>query len=273
MQWTSDILLDANRAWLNLVGIVRTYGTEVSPRELKTWELLGFKTLVDMNYPVVTCASRKLGYRFMAAEAAWILSGDNRVSTIAPYSKEIAKFSDEGLLYFGAYGPQFRDQLRHIVRSLIDDTYTRQAVMTLWRKNPPKTKDVPCTVSLHWMIRGHELHCFVNMRSSDVWLGVPYDWFNFSMMTGYIALLIREAIGFTMSLGALHFYANSQHLYETNERFVSNLSPIDNMFGSPVFLPYSFNKPDDLITYLWSMADGLAQDYKSGRIGYAPDKG
>ena len=273
MQWTSNILLDANRAWLNLVGCVRSQGTEVSPRELKTWELLGFKTLVDMNYPVVTCASRKLGYKFMAAEAAWILSGDNRVSTIAPYSKEIAKFSDEGLLYFGAYGPQFRDQVRHVINALIDDVSTRQAVMTLWRKNPPKTKDVPCTISLHWMIRDQQLHCFVNMRSSDVWLGVPYDWFNFSMMTGYIALLIKEAIGWELALGALHFYANSQHLYEKNERFASNLSLSDNVFESPVFLPYGFDKADDLIKYLWSMADGLGSSYKRGIIGYAPDKG
>jgi thymidylate synthase len=261
--------LIANGAWHSLVERLLKQGEEVSPRGIKTLELLGHKTVVDMNYPMVVSKERKLGYKFMAAEAAWILSGDNRVSTIKSYSKDIVNFSDDGLLYFGAYGPQFRDQIRHVITSLNNDESTRQAVITLWRKNPPATKDVPCTISLQWMVRDGHLNCFVDMRSSDVWLGVPYDWFNFTMMTGYIALLLRELNGTNYRLGALHFYAHSQHLYETNALIASKLTLIDRVFDPPEFLLHGFDKPDDLITYLWSMADGVCLDYKHGRMGYA----
>lgn len=250
----------AEIAWKRLVHKIITHGTQSSPRGLMTYELLGEKTEVDMKYPVVINPTRKLGYRFMAAEAAWILSGDNRVATIQPYSKEIENFSDDGLFFFGAYGVQFREQLRHVLRALEIDQDSRQAVITLWRPNPPTTKDVPCTISLHWMIRGGELHCFADMRSSDVWLGVPYDWFNFTMMTAYVLLLYRERTGNSLDLGTLHFYAHSQHLYDKNHRDASNLQPAEQYV--PEFHPLTFTSPNALILSLWDLARDK-QWYKS----------
>ena len=104
-----------NMNWQGLLNVVMTHGHETSPRGQKTKELLGVKTMIDMTQPVITISERKLGYRFMAAEAAWIMSGDNRVATISPYSKAISNFSDDGILFFGAYGPRIRDQLGHVL--------------------------------------------------------------------------------------------------------------------------------------------------------------
>lgn len=247
----------ANIAWEELAAKVYHTGLESSPRGQATLELLGKQTLVDMNYPVVVNASRKLGYKFMAAEAAWILSGDNRVSTIKKYSKEIERFSDDGLHFFGSYGTRFRDQVRHVLRALEIDSDSRQAVITLWRPNPPDTKDVPCTISLHWMIRDGVLHCFADMRSSDVWLGVPYDWFNFTMMTGYVALLVKERTGKQLGLGTLHFYAHSQHLYERNFAIVSKLrvEKQEVVFKPPHFNPFRHASADNMVEWLWYFAE------------------
>ena len=51
----------------------------------------GHRTVIPMNRPVVTVPSRGLGTRFLVAEPAWILSGDNRLSTILPYARRIAE--------------------------------------------------------------------------------------------------------------------------------------------------------------------------------------
>lgn len=265
----------AHYSWQSLVRSVLKYGTETSPRGQKTTECLGIRTCVDMSYPVIVNARRKLGYKFMFAEAAWILSGDNRVATIKPYSKEIEKFSDDGLHFFGAYGPRFVDQIRHVLRALEIDQDSRQALMTFWRPNPPETKDVPCTINLHWMIRDGELHCFADMRSSDVWLGVPYDWFNFSMLTGYLILLLKERTGKKYELGTLYFYAHSQHIYERNFEYCVDIcnERQDTLFQPPEFLVHSFETAQHLVGYLWMCANGACDEYKKGRIGYAPIEG
>ncbi len=70
------------------------------------------------------------------------------------------------------------------------------------------------------------------MRSSDVWLGIVYDWVNFSMLSAYVLLMLRERAAKTpwktgtmnevvqtpigWGLGDLILTAGSQHLYERN---------------------------------------------------------
>jgi len=193
-------------------------GREVSPRGKLTKELPQHTLVVDMRRPVVTSPARKLSYQFMAAEAYWILSGDDTVAGIAPYNKHIAEFSDDGVKFFGAYGPKIRGQLNYVVAKLLSDPDTRQAGLTIWRENPPLTKDVPCTVAIFANIRNMALNLHVFMRSSDAWLGVPYDVFNFSMLSYLICARLNEARPgqVTIMPGQLHLTAASSHLYEHN---------------------------------------------------------
>jgi thymidylate synthase len=224
-----------------------------------TLELLGFKSEVDMHWPIVTLAKRKLGYKFMCAEAWWILSGQNRVAEIARFSKEIANFSDDGLFFFGAYGPRIVDQLPHVIRCLSTDNSSRQAVINIWRESPPISKDIPCTLSVQFIIRDGQLDCFVNMRSSDAWLGVPYDWFNFSMLSGAVCLLLKSVMSYNLRLGTLHFYAASQHLYEKNFEIAQDIVRDEGMSHLCVyeaFNPYNFMNFERLLEHLSMLAHG-----------------
>jgi thymidylate synthase len=53
------------------------------------------------------------------------------------------------------------------------------------------------------------------MRSSDIWLGWPYDVFTFSMVGAAVAIALRKA-GCAVELGDLVLNAGSSHVYETN---------------------------------------------------------
>jgi hypothetical protein len=134
---------------------------------------------------------------------------------MASYSRHIASFSDDGHYFSGAYGPKVVDQLRYVIDSLVKDPDSRQAVLTIWRENPRDSRDIPCTVAIQWLVRDGELHCVDTMRSSDVWLGIVYDWFNFSMLSAYVLLLLRErnAAFNEVGLGTLRLTAGSEHLY------------------------------------------------------------
>lgn len=247
-----------NMIWQGLMQSILDNGQTVHPRGKETKEILGSRTVIPMDYPVITIANRKLGYKFMAAEAAWILSGDNRVATIKNYAKAIEQFSDDGVYFFGAYGPPIRDQISHVIEALTSDVDTRQAVITIWRQNPRKSKDIPCTISCQFAIRDGKLHCFMNMRSSDVWLGVPYDWFNFSALSAFVALHLR-AKGRIVSLGNLYFYAASQHMYATNFDGAKDcMESVILADYEPIILE-QFEDPEDLVKHLWMLADGMAE--------------
>jgi thymidylate synthase len=217
---TPNYYATADAAWAANLFEVINYGSRTAPRPGspytgETLELINFESSFDMRFPVVTNRNRKLGYRFMAAEARWILQGDDRVETIKPYSKVIADFSDDGVTFFGAYGPRIREQMAYVVQTLLHDPASRQAVVNIWRPNPPKTKDVPCTIDVQFLIRDNTLHCIDNMRSSDLWLGWPYDVFNFTMLSASLLLVLR-GFGMELSLGMLSLRAGSQHIYKRN---------------------------------------------------------
>lgn len=208
----------ASQAWIGLIRRIHDGGTLARPRGLQVREVLCHTTRVDMRMPIVSVKSRKMGFRFMAAEAWWILSGRNDVASISPFSSHIAYFSNDGRHFDGAYGPRIVDQLRYVVDTLRNDPDSRQAVLEIWRPNPRESKDVPCTLCVQWLIRDGKLHCIDTMRSSDAWLGWPYDVFNFSMLSAYVLLLLRtrfdpEGVFAKLELGALWLTAGSSHLY------------------------------------------------------------
>lgn len=210
--------MNANTAWLSTLQAVVGLGEPVAPRGQMTKEILHQTTTLDMLRPVVTSKARKMNYQFMAGEAHWILSGDNSVEGIAPYNKHIGQFSDDGKIFAGAYGPRIIAQLDYVVGKLLQDTETRQAVMTIWTPNPGPSKDIPCTVAFAFQIRHRRLQVSAFMRSSDVWLGLPYDVFNFSMLAYMVCSLYNFRLHNQADLhiipGVLNLTAASSHLYQ-----------------------------------------------------------
>ncbi len=220
---------NASSMWIDLLAGIMKNGIIVSPRGKLTKEVLQNTISMDMRHPVLLVKGRKLNYQFMAAEAFWILSGDDKVEGIAPWNKHIAEFSDNGETFFGAYGPMIVNQLNYVVEKLRNDRDTRQAGLTIWRMNPPATKDVPCTISMFFNIRDDELNCHVFMRSSDAWLGIPYDVFNFSMVSHMVCAMYNVVKDPAVEPekpvrpGTLYLTAASSHLYEQNMTDVVNI--------------------------------------------------
>jgi thymidylate synthase len=227
--------MQCNDEYQKMITNIHNHGEKQVCRNFETYELLSNFSSIPMEQPLITLAGRKLGYKFACAEAAWMLSADNRVISIAPYSKMIARFSDDGTFFFGAYGPKIMDQIEYIGRCFKADLGSRQAVLNIWREKPPVSKDIPCTLNLQFLIRVKDnvpyLHVIDNMRSSDAWLGVPYDWFSLSMVGAYVAIYIRNLLKIDLQLGYLHMHAGSQHLYHGGS-FGYKLEDAINLIGN-----------------------------------------
>ncbi len=163
---------NANDLYLWLLKELLETPVLAAPRGMQIHEQLCVRlVLTDVRNSVITWPARKLNYQFMVAEGLWMMLGRDDVDMIGHYCNDISKFSDDGQKFFGAYGPPLRNQLPYVIRKLRSDSDSRQAVVTLWRPNPPDTKDVPCTVAIQFMVRDGKLHGIFTMRSSDAWLG------------------------------------------------------------------------------------------------------
>lgn len=206
----------ADQAWIGLLRTLLIEGQTVSPRGMQTLELLHHVSLtVDLNHPVVTHPTRKLNYRFMAAEALWIQAGRNELADLTRVNPKMADYSDDGVTLAGAYGPRIRPQVPYVAQALVRDRNTRQAALTIWTPSPEPSKDLPCTVAMVFSIRNHRLYQHVFMRSSDAWLGVPYDVFSFSLLGIEVACLYNQAAkDHSIGLGHLTVTMTSSHLYE-----------------------------------------------------------
>jgi thymidylate synthase len=72
---------------------------------------------------------------------------------------------------------------------------------------------------MQFLLREDRLHMVVNMRSSDIWLGVPYDLFTFSMVGRMVGLLMHLDIPQPI----VSIVAGSRHMYERNRGEVTDL--------------------------------------------------
>ena len=203
---------NATGAWYEILRRILSRGAEVSTRGLLSREILNNAVSFPLVRPVVVDKERKLSYAFMAAEASWVLSGDNALAPLVSINPRMAQFSDDGITLSGAYGKRLVPQLPYVLETLLRDPGSRQAVATTWVPSPRQSKDIPCTLTWLFLIRDNQLHLRVDMRSSDAWLGIPYDFFTFSAVGLHIYQRLRTYYHDLLP-GRLLWSAASSHLY------------------------------------------------------------
>ena len=198
--------------WRSLLRELYDDGNIVSPRGQQIREITAVTLEVEDAYSnILVCPQRDLNYRFMVAEWLWIWFGLDDVKTISQYNSKIAMFSDDGLRFAGAYGPRVKQQFPYVVDRLTKDIDSRQAIIEIYQEpGTAPTKDVPCTLSVQFLVRDNKLQTIVCMRSSDVWLGLPYDFFNFSMIANILGSVLH------VPLSSMIYHLGSSHLYEKN---------------------------------------------------------
>lgn len=185
-------------------------------------EIVGWAgRLADPRCNVTLNSVRKMRAYYAAAELLWYLSGADTVKMIKAYAPQYSRFAEDDGRANGAYGARWltedgtgaeTSQLDLVVDLLRRSPSTRQAVVASWRTRDlaeaGTKRDVPCTLSLQFLLRDGKLHLVTCMRSNDAWLGLPYDVFCFTS----IQQLIAQELG--VGLGSYVHMVGSMHLYE-----------------------------------------------------------
>lgn len=204
-------------------------GTIRETRGFKTIEFSPFVYITDNPLQnILTNNVRNINHAFSIAEFLWILSGRNDVEMISTYNKNIINYSDNKIIFYGAYGPHITNQIEYIINCFKEDICTRRAVITIWKQNPDlKSVDIPCTLSLQFLINKNKLDLIVNMRSNDIWLGLPYDLFNFTMFQNYIAMKLKIEIGkYTHIAGTEHMYSRDFEKAKLASLYITHVSDL-----------------------------------------------
>lgn len=189
-----------------------TFGSMRSPRGLVTFDRND--VIIVLNDPAQSLPlgiNRKLSFRVAAIEALQLTAGMELPEMTLWASKNFRHYIEPTGRFWGAYGARIGDQLDHVIRKFRKDPDTRQAVITLWNPeldNIPGKLDYPCTIVLCFSIVDAILDLSVTMRGNDVWLGLPYDVFQFTQLQMTLARILG------IEYGTYTHHAVSLHLYE-----------------------------------------------------------
>lgn len=214
--------------WYRALQLVRQGGEPVSPRVTATIEVRHVTLFIDRPWLVpFDIPGRGLNPFIGAVEAAQLVGQTSEPEVVWSGTKAMHKFTDHGV-YHGAYGIRLHGQLGPLVEKLEDDKATRQAVLTVYssgRDLGADVRDVPCTLSLQFVIRNGALELRTSMRSNDVWLGLPYDLVQFAALQGAVAKALDIPMGeYVHTVGSLHLYADDWAKADEVQPIVSTAS-------------------------------------------------
>jgi thymidylate synthase len=237
----------------------------VEMRELMDAEIVLMEPRARFSHP-----DRKMSMKYFVGELCWYLDRREDLSSIARYSKFWEHVSDDGQTINSAYGlrlfgskrpptsgpwPErtWPNQFDYAASCLVRDKNTRKAVLTIYDASDAReSKDNPCTMFLHFLIRDNKLHLMVSMRSNDVWLGVPYDVAFFAIVQEIMLVMLRNVYP-DLELGTYRHRASSLHAYARDFDAIRYVGT-DFRYHEPVFAPWLTKADvrgwfDDLLTY------------------------
>lgn len=201
LQGAHSFKLDLSDGRLPVAGN-RRYYPHVAAAET-AWQFMGTK---DPEF--ILGKAPKLWSKFLETETTR-LGGRDADDDDEVVERQVLKTA-YGYRWRHAFG---RDQLALAVHELKTNPTNRQLFISAWDPRSdglggPQPKNIPCPVGFTVSRFGNDLHMAVFIRSSDVFVGLPYD------VMGYA--LTADAIAATTGLRpkSLHFTLAHAHLYE-----------------------------------------------------------
>lgn len=226
----------------------------------------GYTFAMDLSGGVIPVpGTRKVFPKSAAAEVAWWTTGSQSVKFISKYAPLWDKFTEaDGDTIAAAYGYRWkrhfgRDQLMLGVKQLHRDPSDRQVVICAWDPasdalGAEAKKNVPCPVmfqaySLPKPGKRREVCFHVIMRSSDTFVGLPYDILGYALLQQAVVTELNDiTMGrrFTTNpvnrwtLGTLTFTLVHAHLYDSHFQDTKDMLAADHDFVEP-FMPKSWS--------------------------------
>jgi thymidylate synthase len=194
----------------------------------------------------------------------WILAGSNDARILNYWNPKLPQYAGNNNSYHGAYGFRIRnsfglDQLERAYFALKNNPETRQVVISIWDpkldfpsiNGDPVDKDIPCNICSLLKIRDEKLEWTQIMRSNDVFLGLPYNFIQFTTLQEILAGWLN------VEVGSYTHFSDSLHLYENNFDVLTFSNNIE--IRNPDILSISKTKFDSNLNKIFGNMISIAQ--------------
>lgn len=258
-----DLLFKVYRRLLRKRG-----ASEIVPTKGPATEIIGVLFQIKNPRARLSRSEKKNTLFSCLGEFLWYLAASDSVEFIEYFIERYRQYSDDGKTIYGAYGPRLFgtnggiNQVQNVIETLRANAASRRAVIQLFRAEDladnleRRREDLPCTCTLQFTVRNHQLHLMVTMRSNDVFMGLPHDVFAFTMLQELVARSLNVELGtYKHAVGSLHLYTvNAKAIEDYIEEGVQERVPMPAMpFGDP-----------------WESVEALLAAERSIRVGKAP---
>lgn len=256
-----------NDLYKKAIDITVTYGKESAPRGMPIKEIIAPQlVLTNPLNCLTTIKARKLNYRFAAIEKLEYLYGNHNPQRLIHYNPNMKNYVGKYNYFDGNYAQRFNFWLDHVYAILKEDRDSRQAVISIYDATARhQSSDIPCTLTLQFIIRSEVLHLIVNMRSNDLIWGFPYDINAFCFIQSVMAHWLGVKVGtYYHNVGSLHLYKNEHY-----QKLIDTLEDKEvNEYKNPVWdLGYEDTKK---YLPLFFYAEQVLRDKNYARISYMP---
>ena len=189
----------------------------------------------DGTIPLLT--TKKMHWNSIIHEILWYLSGCTNVAYLQKNGVRIwNEWADENGDLGPVYGAQWRrwkevvdvqidymtdppstfkvykehDQIANVINTLKTNPNDRRMIVNAWNvAELEQMKLPPCHYAFQFYVAGGKLSCMLNQRSCDIFLGVPFNIAQYSILTRMIAEVVGLKAGeFIWNGGDVHLYAN-----------------------------------------------------------------
>lgn len=248
---------EGEQGYLNLLQYILDNGGIKDDRtNTGTISYFGAQLRFDLSkgFPLLT--TKNVHFHSIVHELLWFLSGDTHVEYLQKNNVKIwndwataektavfgRKAGDLGPIYghqwrnFGAtksedgnYRDDGFDQIKAVIEQIKNTPDSRRMIVTGW--NPHEANQValpPCHTLFQFYVQDGKLSCQLYQRSSDYFLGLPFNISSYSLLTALVAKVCGLELGdFVWTGGDCHIYSN--HIDQVRTQLSRDIRPLPTL--------------------------------------------
>lgn len=209
-----------------------------------TLDCFGYQARYDLSdgFPIVT--TKKLFLKGVIFELLWFIKGETNIKYLVDNGVHIwDEWADQDGNLGDVYGRQWRswptadgrhiDQLQDVVGQIKNNPDSRRMIVNSWNVGEiSKMALPPCHMIFQFYVLDGKLSCQLYQRSSDMFLGVPFNIASYALLTQMVAQVCNLELGdFVHTFGSHHIYLN--HIDQVKQQLGRKPYPLPIMKINP----------------------------------------
>lgn len=218
-----------------------------------TLSVFGREIRINLHdgFPLLT--TKRIHLKSVIHELLWFLSGETNIRYLKENGVRIwDEWADENGDLGPVYGSQWRnwpsseniyydgdphylniDQISNVIEAIKNNPDSRRHLISAWNVDQIKhMKLPPCHYAFQFYVANNRLSCKFNMRSTDVFLGLPFNIASYGLLTMMVAQVCDLELGeLIYSGGDVHIYTN--HIEQVKLQLTREPKQLPKMIINP----------------------------------------